>query len=306
MCGLDQRSIHAAIVGPTDTAHLPEPGERVDLGNTEAMTVPASDTIKCSISSGVATITLNNPKRRNSLGLDSLNHLRDLLHSLGTSSEVNAIVLAASGPAFSAGHDLSEMVDRDPGYYEMLFDLSSEVMLAIHAVPQPVIAKVDGVATAAGCQLVASCDLVVASRESKFATPGVQIGLFCSTPMVALSRAIGRKRAMEMLLTGEPIDATTAAAWGLVNRVVDREDLDDAVATLIESITRFSAHTIGIGKQAFYEQVELAESAAYDLTKIVMAANAGDDVAAEGMAAFLGKRDPVWPQIESSSSAADE
>jgi enoyl-CoA hydratase/carnithine racemase len=298
VCGLDQGAIHAAIVGVADASHLPEPDARTEMGNTEAMSAPTTDTVTCDITAEVATITLDNPKRRNSLGLDTLGHLRDLLTNLGERRDVEAIVIAAIGPAFSAGHDMTEMVDRDAEYYEALFNRCAEVMLSIHAVPQPVVAKVDGVATAAGCQLVASCDLVVASMTSTFATPGVRIGLFCSTPMVALSRAVGRKRAMQMLLTGEPIDAATAADWGLVNKVVAADGLDQAVTDLVESITRFSAHTIGLGKRAFYEQVDLDEGSAYELTRVVMAANAGDSVAAEGITAFLDKRDPVWPVVD--------
>src|SRR5439155_20707950 len=161
--------------------------------------------------------------------------------------------------AFSAGHDLSEMVGREPAFYRELFDVCTVMMETIHRVPQPVIAKVHGVATAAGCQLVAACDLAVAAAGTRFATPGVKIGLFCSTPMVPVSRAVGRKRALELLLTGEPIDADTARDWGLVNRVVPAEELDAAVAELVEKIARSSPLTVGIGKEAFYGQIELDE-----------------------------------------------
>jgi enoyl-CoA hydratase/carnithine racemase len=167
-------------------------------------------------------------------------------------------------------------------------------MRAVHAVPQPVIARVHGLATAAGCQLVASCDLVVASDDARFATPGVRIGLFCSTPMVPLSRAVGRKRAMEMLLTGEPIDARTAREWGLVNHVVPAPDLDAAVAALCDRILQASGATVGTGKAAFYDQVERAEDDAYDRMQRVMADNASHPDAQEGICAFLEKRPPVW------------
>jgi enoyl-CoA hydratase/carnithine racemase len=187
------------------------------------------------------------------------------------------------------------MTDRDLAFYQELFDRCSVLMQSLHTVPQPVIASVDGVATAAGCQLVASCDLVVASERSTFATPGVRIGLFCSTPMVALSRSIGRKRALQMLLTGEPINASTAADWGLVNTVIAPDDLAATVDALARQLRRFSPHTIGLGKRAFYEQIELSESAAYDHTRGVMSRNAADPVAAEGISAFLDKRDPAWP-----------
>jgi enoyl-CoA hydratase/carnithine racemase len=167
-------------------------------------------------------------------------------------------------------------------------------METIHRVPQPVLARVHGMATAAGCQLVAACDLAVASQGARFATPGVKIGLFCSTPMVPVSRAVGRKRAFEMLLTGEPIDAATALEWGLVNRVVPADELDSAVDELVEQIARSSSLTVGIGKEAFYRQIELDEHGAYDLTKSVMTRNSLADDAQEGMAAFLEKREPTW------------
>src|SRR6266536_1473763 len=199
-----------------------------------------------------------------------------------------------AGPVFSAGHDLSEMIGRELGFYQRLFDVCTELMETIHRVPQPVIAKVHGVATAAGCQLVAACDLAVAAIDARFATPGVKIGLFCSTPMVPVSRAVGRKRALELLLTGEPIDAATAADWGLVNRVVPAEQLDAAVQELVAAVARSSPLTVGIGKEAFYAQLELDEHAAYGLTKSVMSANSLAADAQEGMCAFLEKRPPMW------------
>ncbi|WP_420639188.1 enoyl-CoA hydratase [Candidatus Poriferisocius sp.] len=242
----------------------------------------------------VARITLANPKRRNALGLQLMQKLTEALGELGPRTDIGVIVVAAEGPAFSAGHDLSEMVDRDPEFYDGLFAACTHLMDAIREVPQPVIAEVAGVATAAGCQLVAACDLAVASTEATFATPGVRIGLFCSTPMVPISRAVGRKRAMEMLLTGEPIDADTAAQWGLVNRVVPPDRLREATDELAARITRFSDHTIAIGKQAFYRQLDCGEPQAYDLTRQVMAANAATDDAQEGIDAFLAKRPPSW------------
>ena len=242
----------------------------------------------------VARIILANPERRNALSLELMESLVESLHKLGERTDVAVIVIAAEGPAFSAGHDLSEMVDRDAQFYDDLFEVCTELMDAVHTVPQPVIAEVAGVATAAGCQLVAACDLAVASTESTFATPGVRIGLFCSTPMVPISRAVGRKRAMEMLLTGDPIDAATAAAWGLVNRVVPPDELRAAVDELAGRITRFSDHTIAIGKQTFYRQLDCGEPEAYDLTREVMAANAATADAQEGIDAFLAKRSPSW------------
>jgi enoyl-CoA hydratase/carnithine racemase len=241
-----------------------------------------------------ARITLNRPEKRNALSLALMEELIGALRMVGASSEVRAIVLEGAGKAFSAGHDLGEMVGRGLGFYQQLFDVCTVLMESIHRAPQPVIAKVHGMATAAGCQLAASCDLVVASEDARFATPGVRIGLFCSTPMVPISRAVGRKRALELLLTGEPIDARTAADWGLVNRVVPEADLEDAVAELIAAIARSSQLTVGIGKEAFYAQVDVGEHQAYEHMKTVMAMNSLAADAQEGMCAFLEKRPPEW------------
>ena len=217
-----------------------------------------------------ATITLNRPEKRNALSLELMEELIAALEQVGGDRDVRAIVIEGAGPAFSAGHDLGEMVDRDAAFYERLFDVCTVTMETVHRVPQPVIAKVHAMATAAGCQLVASCDLVVAAEEARFATPGVKIGLFCSTPMVPISRAVGRKRALQLLLTGDPIDAQTAADWGLVNLVVPADELDAAVGELVEKIARSSPLTVGIGKEAFYRQVDLDEHGAYELTRRVM------------------------------------
>jgi enoyl-CoA hydratase/carnithine racemase len=241
-----------------------------------------------------ARVTLNRPERRNALSLELMEELIAALETLGAKRDVRAILIEGAGVAFSAGHDLSEMVGRDLSFYQRLFDVCTELMETIHGIPQPVIAKVHGVATAAGCQLVAACDLAIASEDARFATPGVKIGLFCSTPMVPLSRAIGRKRALEMLLTGDLIDANTALAWGLVNRVVPAEQLEGAVAELIEKIARSSPLTVGIGKETFYKQIEVDEHRAYDLTKSVMAMNSMAGDAQEGICAFLEKRRPTW------------
>jgi enoyl-CoA hydratase/carnithine racemase len=241
-----------------------------------------------------ATITLNRPEKRNALSLELMQELIAALDQLGAEQDMRAIVVEGAGPAFSAGHDLGEMVGRDAAFYEQLFDVCTVMMETIHRVPQPVIAKVHAMATAAGCQLVASCDLAVAAEEAKFATPGVKIGLFCSTPMVPLSRAVGRKRALQMLLTGDPIDAQTAADWGLVNLVVPADELDATVAALAEKIERSSPLTVGIGKEAFYRQVDLDEHGAYELTRRVMSSNAAARDAQEGMSAFLDKRAPEW------------
>src|SRR5213596_3039964 len=186
------------------------------------------------------------------------------------------------------------MTGRDINEYRRTFDVCTELMAKIQTIPQPVIAEVQGIATAAGCQLVAACDLAVAAEEAAFATPGVKIGLFCTTPMVPLTRAIGRKRALQMLLTGEMISAETAQEWGLVNRVVPAEALDEAVAGLVEKIARSSPLTVGMGKEAFYAQIELDEHRAYDLTKAVMSMNSMAADAQEGICAFLEKRKPTW------------
>ncbi len=241
-----------------------------------------------------AAVVLNRPEKRNALSLELMRELLAVLRELGRDEDVRAIVLEGAGTAFSAGHDLGEMAGRDLAFYQELLDVCVELMEEIHRLPKPVIAKVDGIATAAGCQLVAACDLALASDRARFATPGVKIGLFCSTPMVPLTRAIGRKRALEMLLTGEPIDARTAADWGLVNRVVAPEELDAATAELVERIERSSPLVVGIGKEAFYAQIELDEHRAYDLARTVMAMNATTADAQEGFCAFLEKRPPAW------------
>jgi enoyl-CoA hydratase/carnithine racemase len=243
---------------------------------------------------GTARVTLNRPDRRNALSLALMTELRETLEALGEDPQTRAIVIAGAGPGFSAGHDLGELVGRDAEFYDRVFDECTRLMETIHRVPQPVIARVHGVATAAGCQLVAACDLAIAEEGARFATPGVRIGLFCSTPMVPLSRAIGRKRAMDMLLTGRMVDAATARDWGLVNEVVPAAELDAAVAALAERVAEASPRTLAIGKQAFYEQVERDEAGAYELTKGVMAANAQIADAQEGICAFLDKRPPVW------------
>ncbi len=242
----------------------------------------------------VARITLNRPERRNALSLELMRELISALGAAAARSETRAIVIDAAGPAFSAGHDLSEMIGRDEAFLEELFATCTQLMQTIHELPQPVIAQVHAIATAAGCQLVAACDLAVAADGARFATPGVKIGLFCSTPMVPVSRAVGRKRAMQMLLTGEPIDAATALDWGLVNQVVPADELDAAVQRLTDAIARSSSYTVALGKQAFYDQVDRAESDAYEHTKAVMTENALAADAQEGMTAFLEKRPPRW------------
>ncbi|MDP8950771.1 MAG: enoyl-CoA hydratase [Actinomycetota bacterium] len=237
---------------------------------------------------------MNRPNKRNALSLDHMRELISCLEAVGEAREARVVILRGAGPAFCAGHDLSEMVGRDPGFYRRLFDTCCELMQTIQAIPQPVIAQVNGVATAAGCQLAATCDLIVASEDACFATPGVKIGLFCSTPMVALSRAIGQKKAMEMLLTGEFTSAEEALAEGLVNKVVPAEDLEAETRTLAEKIAEASPLVVGVGKGAFYKQLEMPVEQAYAYTKEVMSFNASFADAQEGICAFLEKRQPEW------------
>jgi enoyl-CoA hydratase/carnithine racemase len=242
----------------------------------------------------IATVVLNRPEKRNALSLELLTELRGCLHEISADRATRMVILRANGQAFSAGHDLGEMVGCDGPFAQRLFEVCTEVMLGLRNLPQPVIAQVHAIATAAGCQLVASCDLVVASENARFATPGVKIGLFCSTPMVAVSRAIGAKKCMEMLLTGEPLSAREAQAAGLVNRVVAPDDLAKETRALADKILSSSSTIVSLGKRAFYRQLELSEPQAYDYAQEVMAANARAPDAQEGMRAFLEKRAPKW------------
>ncbi|WP_156890376.1 enoyl-CoA hydratase [Gordonia shandongensis] len=253
-----------------------------------------SAAVTSSVSEGIGVLTLDAAQRRNPLSLATMRRATELLRDLGGDDAVRVIVIRAHGPAFSAGHDLSEMVDRTVEDEREIFAACTELMTAVHEVPSPVIAEVQGMALAAGCQLVATCDLAIAAETARFSTPGVRIGLFCSTPMVALSRAIGRKRAMRMLLTGDMIDAATAADWGLINEAVPADRLETAVADLAGRIAGFSADTLAIGKRAFYDQIDRTEPDAYAAMGEVMATNAMTADAQEGMTAFLDKREPVW------------
>jgi len=242
----------------------------------------------------IATVTLVRAEKRNALSLEVMRELLGVFRAIGADRSIRAVILRGEGPAFSAGHDLREMLDRTLETYREIFDTCVELMTAIQRIPQPVIAEVAGIATAAGCQLVASCDLAVAATTAKFATPGVKIGLFCSTPMVALSRAIGRKRALEMLLTGDFVDARTAAEWGLVNRVVAPEELAGTVRGLATNVASAASFVVGLGKAAFYAQLELEQSAAYAYAKEIMSMNALAADAQEGMRAFIERREPHW------------
>lgn len=242
----------------------------------------------------LAVVTMNRPQRRNALSLEHMEELIDAFRAIGRRGDVGAVVLRGAGPAFCAGHDLSEMTGRSPEFYRHLFDTCTVLMETIQAIPQPVIAQVHGIATAAGCQLAATCDLVVAAEDARFATPGVRIGLFCSTPMVALSRAVPPKQAMEMLLTGEPISAAEARAYGLVNRVAPAAELEAATRSLAAQIAAASSAVVGLGKQAFYRQINMPQHQAYAYTKEVMSFNATFADAQEGICAFLEKRPPRW------------
>jgi enoyl-CoA hydratase/carnithine racemase len=242
----------------------------------------------------LAVITLNRPNRRNALSLVLMLELIDCLERVKTERSFRAVILQAAGKVFCSGHDLGEMVGRDINEYRHLYDVCAQLMTAIQSIPQPVIAQVQGIATAAGCQLVATCDLAVASDEASFATPGVKIGLFCTTPMVALTRAIGRKRALQMLITGDLVDAHTAAEWGLINTVVPASELAQATRKLAARIVEASALTVSLGKEAFYAQIDLDQPKAYAYAKEVMSMNSLAADAQEGMSAFLEKRQACW------------
>jgi enoyl-CoA hydratase/carnithine racemase len=259
---------------------------------TSTYTTGASLTVE--VKEEVAYLTLNRPEKRNALSRQLLAELEATVTRLATDQTVRVVVLAARGTVFCAGHDMSEMTGCSEASYREMFALCSRVMLGLRRLPQPVIARVQGTATAAGCQLVAACDLAVAAEGATFATPGVRIGLFCTTPMVPLVRAIPPKAALEMLLTGQPISADRALALGLVNRVVPARDLDAAVGEYVTAIRASSPLTIRLGKAAFYEQLALDEATAYERATEVMTDNALRHDAQEGMGAFLQKRRPVW------------
>jgi enoyl-CoA hydratase/carnithine racemase len=249
---------------------------------------------------GVATLTLNRPQARNGLSEALLEALQSNLDEIGKNNAVRAVIIAANGPAYCAGHDLKEMTarrsdpDRGREYFKMLLAQCATLMQTVVHSPKPVIAQVHAIASAAGCQLVASCDLAVAGESAKFCTPGVHIGLFCSTPMVALSRNVSRKHAMEMLLTGDQMSAERALEFGLVNRVVADADLVASARELARQISSKSAHTIKLGKEAFYRQLEMGLSEAYAYTSEVMVENMLARDAEEGIGAFIEKREPTW------------
>jgi enoyl-CoA hydratase/carnithine racemase len=264
-----------------------------------AATPPSSILLRETLGS-IAVLTLNRPEARNSLSEGLIAELHAAFREIRDDADVRAVVIAANGPAFSAGHDMKELTarradaDRGRAYFAGIMTACSAMMQAIVQLPQPVVAAVQGVATAAGCQLVASCDLAVASEAATFATPGVDIGLFCSTPMVALSRNVPRKQAMEMLLTGEPVSATTARELGLVNRVVAAGAERDAAIALAQKVALKSAYTVKLGKAAFYRQAEMSLADAYHYAAEVMTENMMARDAEEGIGAFIEKREPKW------------
>jgi enoyl-CoA hydratase/carnithine racemase len=244
----------------------------------------------------IGWLTLNRPEQQNALSLELMEDMHSKLQRVATDRNIRVVIVRGNGPVFCAGHDLRELTGAryDIHYFRKIFSLCSKMMLTLQGLPQPVIAQVHGVATAAGCQLVAACDLAIAEKSARFATPGVKIGLFCSTPMVPLSRVIGRRRALDMLLSGRYISAEEAERFGLVNRVVDREKLAEEAEQWARELAQYSLYTLELGKKAFYHQINQDESSAYDYVKEIIAINCLAEDAQEGMKAFLEKRTPQW------------
>lgn len=254
----------------------------------------STDLVTVDTTHAVTTITIEQPQTRNALSLPVMEALIEALEDVGARTDVHAVILATAGHVFSSGHDLAEIQAADVEEQQRIFSGCSRLMLLLQQIPQPVIARVQGVATAAGCQLVATCDLAVAASSARFATPGVRIGLFCSTPMVALSRAVHRKQAMRMLLTGDMVPAEQALAMGLVSDVVADEDLVSATDELARKVAGASAATVAVGKRAFYDQIDLPIEQAYEAMTTVMVDNSSSPDAQEGIGAFLDKREPAW------------
>ena len=253
------------------------------------MPTTAAAAVRSERAGDVVTITLDRPEKRNALAVEVMVELTRALREAGE-SDARGVILAAAGPVFSAGHNFGDLAGASLDEAVHVFEVCTEMMQAVQEIPQPVCAKVHALATAAGCQLVASCDLAVAAESASFAIPGGKGGLFCHTPLVAVARSVGRKRALELALTGDPISAATAADWGLINRAVPDDELDEAVDDLLRRATRGSASSKGLGKQTFYRQVDLAQADAYRLAVEVMATAAVGPAAQEGIAAFLAKR----------------
>lgn len=256
---------------------------------------PAYESIRVERNGRFVTLTLDRPEKRNSLAIDVMLEITDALRRIG-GSDIDGVILAANGPVFSAGHNFADMAGADLESTRHVFAVCTEMMNTLQGIPQPVIAQVHALATAAGCQLVATCDLAVAAESAAFAIPGGKGGLFCHTPLVAVARNVGRKRALEMAMTGDTVDAQTAADWGLVNRVVPDAQLDQAVLELLTRATRGSVYSKALGKQAFYAQIDLPQDEAYQYAVEVMARAATSDDAQEGISAFLAKRTPSFRQ----------
>lgn len=252
------------------------------------------DYLKFESEGGIGIIILNRPEKRNALSLELLQELSALLTSISENRETRVVIIKGEGKVFCAGHDISQLINHEMTFYKAIFDTCVEVMEKIQHLPQPVIAQVHGVATAAGCQLVAACDLAMAEEDTLFGTPGVKVGLFCTTPAVPLVRAIGRKRALDMLLTGRMISAKEAEQYGLINKVVPGDQLTAETTALARRIAEASPLTLSIGKSAFYTQVNLADSQAYDYAKQAIVNNLFAEDAQEGLSAFLEKRKPAW------------
>lgn len=268
--------------------------EREQVRPATADEIPP-DTIRYDrMSDGVAVISLTNPRKRNVLSSDVLEALESQLADIATDPHARVVVIRSEGPVFSSGHDLNELVNGDAEDYTAVFDACTRVMEGIRLLPKPVIAQVQGLATAAGCQLVATCDIAVAADTAAFATPGVQIGLFCTTPGVAVARSVMPKKAMEMLLTGRPISAQEALEFGLISRIAPADELEEQVMDLAKQIASASAQTLALGKAAFYKQIEMDRPSAYQFAGKVMVDNLLEDDAHEGITAFLEKRPPVW------------
>ena len=246
------------------------------------------------VQDGVAVLTLNNPERRNALSSRTLAALEEWLDWIAKDPDARVVVIRSEGPVFSSGHDLNELVNGDAEEYTAVFDACTRVMEGIRLLPKPVIAQVQGLATAAGCQLVATCDIAVAADTAAFATPGVQIGLFCTTPGVAVARSVMPKKAMDMLLTGRPISAQEALEFGLISRIAPADELEEQVMDLARQIASASAQTLALGKAAFYKQIEMDRPSAYQFAGKVMVDNLLEDDAHEGITAFLEKRPPIW------------
>ncbi len=247
-----------------------------------------------SVQDSLATLILNRPDSANTLSLELIREVQEVLKELSSREDVSALVIKGAGKHFSSGHLLKELVDGDPSYYRTVFTCCGNMMEALHALPMPVIASVRGAAFAAGCQLVATCDLVVAEEGARFATPGVKIGLFCTTPMIPLTRCVGRKIALDMLMTGRILSAAEALQYGLVSRVTSNEQLDEVTLDMARTIAGYSRHVVRSGKAAFYRQIEMDEDRALDYAREIIAFDLLNQDAFEGIGAFLEKRDPVW------------